>query len=133
MEDINIIGKCFYDNKKKYCVREYEPIRECYICVDDFGHDEFFIKDFVEKKVKTNQIDELQMMKMNMSALRKNYRTSLIRYIKSLISTLQVELEQLENNPDYVPNGCGIIQGSAKAIDDYCTKLDVIDMISKEW
>ena len=80
-----------------------------------------------------NSNDELQMMKMNMSALRKNYRTNLIRFTKSLIITLQVELEQLENNPDYVPNGCGIIQGSAKAIDDYCTKLDVIDMISKEW
>lgn len=141
MKDINIIGKCFYIDKKEYYVREYEPISKCYICVDDFDHDEFIDKDFVEKKVKTyeqdksktNSNDELQMMKMNMSALRRNYKVNLIRHTKSLIDTLQTELEQLENDPDYVPNGYGIIQGNAKAIDDYCTKLDVIDMISKEW
>lgn len=80
-----------------------------------------------------NSNDELQMMKMNMKALRRNYKVNLIRYTKSLIDTLQTELEQLENNPDYVPNGCGIVQGSAKVIDDYCVKLDVMDMISKEW
>ena len=141
MEDINIIGKCFYIDKKEYYVRKYEPIRGCYICVDDFGRDEFFIKDFVEKKVKTyeqdksrtNQTDELQMIKMNMNALRRNYKVNLIRHVKILINTLQIELEQLEGNPDYTPNGCGIIQGSGKVIDDYCAKLDTIKMISEEW
>lgn len=141
MEDINVIGKCFYIDKKEYYVKKYEPIRERYICVDDFGHDEFFTKDFIEKKIKTyeqdrsktNQINELQMMKMNINAVRRNCKANLIRYIKSLISTLQVELEQLETNPDYTPNGCGIIQGSGKVIDDYCAKLDTIKMISEEW
>ena len=80
-----------------------------------------------------NSNDELQMMKMNMSALRKNYKTNLIRHVKSLINTLQIELEQLEKNPDYIPSGCGIIQGSGKVIDDYCAKLDTIKMISEEW
>ena len=82
---------------------------------------------------KTNQIDELQMIKMNMNALRKNYRTNLIRYIKSLISTLQVELEQLETDVNYTPNGCGIIQGLGKTIDEYCAKLDVLEMIIGKW
>ena len=142
MKDINIIDKCFYIDKKEYYVREYEPISKCYICVDDFDHDEFIDKDFVEKKVKTyeqdkskvNQIeDELEMMKINVNALRKNYRTNLIRFTKSLIITLQTELEQLENDPDYVPNGCGIIQGSGKTIDEYCAKLDVLEMIIGKW
>ena len=133
MEDINIIGNCFYVNKKKYYVKEYEPIRGCYICVDDFGHSEFIDEDFVEKKVKTNKMDELQMIKINVNALKKNYRTNLIKYIKSLITTLQVELEQLETNPDYTPNGCGIIQGSGKTIDEYCAKLDVLEMIIGKW
>ena len=58
MEDINIIGNCFYVNKKKYYVKEYEPRRGCYICVDDFGHSEFIAEDFVEKKVKTYEQDK---------------------------------------------------------------------------
>lgn len=91
------------------------------------------MKDINMNTQKTNQIDELQMMKMNINALRKNYRTNLIRYTKSLITTLQYELEQLETNPNYTPNGCGIIQGSAKVIDDYCAKLDVLKMIIEEW
>ena len=144
MEDVNrnIIGKCFYIDEKEYYVRGYEPINKCYICVDDFAHDEFIDKDFVEKKVKTyeqdnskvdQKIDELQMIKINVNALKKNYRTNLIRFTKSLITTLQVELEQLETNPNYTPNGCGIIQGSAKVIDDYCAKLDVLEMIIGKW
>ena len=80
-----------------------------------------------------NSNDELQVMKKNMKALRRNYKVNLIRYTKGLIGTLQTELEQLENDPDYVPNGCGIVQGTGRTIDEYCTKLNVMDMISKEW
>lgn len=72
------------------------------------------------------------MMKMNINALRRNYKVNLIRYTKSLIGTLQTELKQLESNPNYTPSGCGIIQGYGKTIDDYCAKLDTLKMVKED-
>ena len=77
-------------------------------------------------------MNELEYMNMQIESLRKNYRVNLIRYVKSLKMTLDSELKQLENDPNYTPSGCGIIQGAGKVIDDYCVQLRTLNMIKED-
>ena len=55
-------------------------------------------------------MNDAEMMKIQIESLRSMYKTNLIRHIKGLIQTLEIELELLEKSSNYTPNGCGIIQ-----------------------
>ena len=77
-------------------------------------------------------MNELEMMKIQIESLRSMYKTNLIRHIKGLIQTLEIELELLEKSSNYTPNGCGIIQNAGKVIDNYCVQLGTLDMIKEE-
>lgn len=76
-------------------------------------------------------MDELEVMEMQIEALRKMYKINLERKLESLIKSLQMELKQLKENPNYKPNSCGIIQGDATNIDELCVKLGVLDAVKQ--
>lgn len=77
-------------------------------------------------------IDDLEMIKMQMEILEKNYKNNLERRLTSLIKSLEIELLQLKENPHYRPNSCGIIQSEANNIDELCIKLGVLRSVKGE-
>ena len=77
-------------------------------------------------------IDDLEMIKMQMEILEKNYKNNLERRLTSLIKSLEIELLQLKENPCYRPNSCGIIQSEANNIDELCIKLGVLRSVKGE-
>lgn len=66
-------------------------------------------------------------------SLRSIYKADLERKLENLVLGLSIELEHMKSNPQYRPNSCGIIQGSASEIDELCVKLGVLEAVSREY
>ena len=50
-------------------------------------------------------------------------RERLIAHMKSLMTSLEMEIKHLKENEEYSPNSLGVVQSSANTIDTYCTQL----------
>lgn len=72
-----------------------------------------------------------EMLKIRIETDLKWKKQDLISKLKSLVNSLNCEIESLENNESYTPNSMGIIQGEASAIDNLCGKINTLDDISK--
>lgn len=69
---------------------------------------------------------DLKTMKDQIAFLRGMYKKELKRRIELLVWDLQRELKKMETD-NYKTNGCGIIQGQARDIDNLAVKLGVLD------
>ena len=72
-----------------------------------------------------------EMLKIRIETDLKWKKQDLISKLKSLVNSLNCEIESLENNENYTPNSMGIIQGEASAIDNLCGRINTLDDISK--
>ena len=72
-----------------------------------------------------------EMLKIRIETDLKWKKQDLISKLKSLVNSLNCEIESLENNENYTPNSMGIIQGEASTIDNLCGRINTLDDISK--
>lgn len=76
-------------------------------------------------------MNELEVMETQINCLKDMYKESLISKLESTIKWLEIELDNLKNNPHHKPNSCGILQSSANEIDNLAVKLGVLDSIKR--
>lgn len=72
-----------------------------------------------------------EMLKIRIETDLKWKKQDLISKLKSLVNSLNCEIESLENNENYTPNSMGIIQGEASVIDNLCGRINALDDIHK--
>lgn len=72
-----------------------------------------------------------EMLKIRIETDLKWKKQDLISKLKSLVNSLNCEIESLENNENYTPNSMGIIQGEASVIDNLCRRINALDDIHK--
>jgi hypothetical protein len=67
--------------------------------------------------------------------VKEQYINNLETQIKGLISSLELELQDLQDcrefKKEYVPNSCGIVQSQGRDIDELCIKIGVLRKVIK--